>query len=45
MPYRLEMTPNARRQCNGTKPCKGSKIEKGQAVFGTWVAFQDKGSL
>jgi hypothetical protein len=45
MPYRLEFTTNARRQCNGTKPCKGTKIEKGQAVFGTWVPFQDKGSL
>lgn len=43
--YRVEVAPSARANCNGPKPCHGTKIAKGELRLGVWVAFQDRGSF
>jgi hypothetical protein len=43
--YRVEVAPSARAQCNGPKPCKGTKIAKGELRLGAWVPFKDSGSF
>ncbi|KAH9816217.1 hypothetical protein DFH28DRAFT_219246 [Melampsora americana] len=43
--YRIEYSPNARAQCNGKKPCKGTKIPKGEIRVGAWVVFREHGSF
>lgn len=42
--YRLEMSPTNRAACNGRQPCKGTKIQKGEVRFGTWVTIRENGS-
>lgn len=42
--YRLELSPNNRAACNGRKPCKGTKIGKGEVRLGSWVTFHENGS-
>jgi len=41
--YRLERASTGRAGCVGKKPCKGTKIEKGELRFGTWVVIQEHG--
>ncbi|OCF32768.1 hypothetical protein I316_05403 [Kwoniella heveanensis BCC8398] len=43
--YRLEVAPTARSQCNGPKPCKGTKIGKGELRLGVWVEVMGNGSF
>lgn len=33
------------KQCLGAKPCKNTKIAKGELRLGAWVKFQDNGSF
>ncbi|WVN85585.1 uncharacterized protein L203_100734 [Cryptococcus depauperatus CBS 7841] len=35
--YRFEIAKTGRAACNGKKPCKGTKIDKGQLRMGVWV--------
>jgi len=45
MPYRVEISPNARAGCKNTE-CKneGIKIQKGELRFGTLVTIQERTS-
>ncbi|ORY24675.1 hypothetical protein BCR39DRAFT_546121 [Naematelia encephala] len=43
--YRLEIASRSQASCNGRKPCKGSKIEKGTLRLGTWVEIQGHGAF
>ncbi|OSD02708.1 zf-PARP-domain-containing protein [Trametes coccinea BRFM310] len=43
--YRLEYAKQARAKCTGPKPCKGTKIEKGELRFGSLVDFRGNTSF
>lgn len=40
MPYALDYSPSNRAGCKGRKPCKGTKIRKGELRLGTLVTIQ-----
>uniref|UniRef100_V5ET49 PARP-type domain-containing protein n=2 Tax=Kalmanozyma brasiliensis (strain GHG001) TaxID=1365824 RepID=V5ET49_KALBG len=45
MPYRIEYSANNRAACKGAKPCKGTKIKKGEMRLGTLVEIQGNQSF
>lgn len=43
--YRVEVAKRGQARCNGPKPCKGSKIDKGILRLGSWVEVMGNGSF